>query len=531
MTRTVIKSKRIYTGLSGVPFDGYVIIEDGYISDVVPIESSQIGIKDNVIDYGDCTVMPSFHDAHLHLIVGAISEKGGFLRSANSEEEAAKMLYDLNKDKPKEKWLMGGAWDHFKWPGQKLPGRKSLDKYFPDQMVFLLNKECHGAWVNTKTLEYFNITSETPDPEFGKIFKDEKGEPTGYLHEFVYTDLLKKILADMTDEEMAGYVKAFSKKAHSLGITSVSDMQIDEICPYQIYRNLNAKDQLDIRIHYSAPFTYETKRLLEMQTEDNYARLRFSGTKDFVDGTPMGHTGLMIEPYNDRPDFYGESAIDLGYLKSKIIELDANDIRVRLHACGDDAVRVALDCFEEARKINGYRGNRHSIEHIEACSPDDIGRFAKLNVIPSVQPDHMPKYEFANHPFHKILGEERMRFSWPFNSLLSTGSTLAFGTDYPVSELTPFRGIFRAVTRLTDDNDPAGGFSPPEKMSLQDSLRAYTYGAAYVNEREDDLGTLAPGKRADITVLDRDILNTPVEKIKETNIAATYMDGEEVFVG
>lgn len=529
MKRTVMKSTNIYTGLSGVPLDGYVIMEDNHIKNVVPVNSSQVTKDDEIIDYGDCTIMPAFHDAHLHLIVGAICEKGGFLRSANTEEEAAKLLYDLNKDKPREKWLLGGAWDHFKWPDEKLPGKKTLDKYFPDQMVFLLNKECHGAWVNSKTLEYFNITADTPNPEFGEIFKDENGEPTGYLHEFVYTDLLKKILAEMSDDDMAGYVKAFSQKAHSLGITSVSDMQIDEICPYQVYRKMNEKGELNVRVHYAAPFTYDTKKLLEMQAEDQYERLRFSGTKDFVDGTPMGYTGLMIDSYSDREDFFGESAIDLNFLREKIIELDANNIRVRLHACGDGAVRVALDCFEEAQKVNGYKGNRHTIEHIEACSPDDIPRFAELNVIPSVQPDHLPKYEFPKHPFHKMLGEERMRFSWPFNSLQNMGATLALGTDYSVSELTPFRGIFRAVTRLTDDNGPIGGFSPKEKLSLQDTLSAYTFGSAYANERENDLGTLTPGKLADVIVLDRNIFETPNDKLKDINVVATYFDGNLVF--
>ena len=529
--KKILRSKKIFTGTSEKLLDGFVVLEGKRIK-AVELQSALQNYKLDEYsfhDYGDCTIMPAFHDAHVHLVIGALVESGGFLRDATSEEDAVSKLCALYANKKDAKWIVGGAWDHFKWPGHKLPTKKSLDAFFPDKPVFLMNKECHGAWVNSKTLEYFGITKDTPDPHFGEIFRDENGEPTGYLLEMASVDVLKKILAEMPKDVLGGYVSEFTKRAYSLGITSVSEMQYCGVISYDVFDMMNTANNLNTRVHFTVPITRTTEEILSLREKYSGERLRFSGVKDFVDGTPLGYTGLMIEPYSDMPNSKGHIAIDIDFLRERVIELDNQGIRIRLHACGDMAVRVCLDCFEAARKKNGNKGTRHTIEHIEVCNPVDVPRFAELDVIASVQADHMPKYDFENHPFHRILGKERMEHIWPFGSLLKSGAMLGFGTDYPVAELTPFRGLYRAVTRMTDEQKPEGGYTPSEKITLFDALRANTYGAAFVNERENDMGTLAPGKYADIAILSNDIFAVEPVEIKNTEVIATIMDGDFVF--
>ena len=233
------------------------------------------------------------------------------------------------------------------------------------------------------------------------------------------------------------------------------------------------------------------------------------------------------------PDFRSKPMIEPEVLKTRVALMAANNIKVRLHACGDAAVRLGLDAFAYAKETCKDKDLRHCIEHIESISPDDIGRFGQLNVIPSVQPDHLPKYDFDHHPFHRMIGEKRMRYSWPFRSLAEQGAVLAFGTDYPVTELNPLRGIYRAVTRLTDAGEPKDGFSPDERLSVHQSLKAYTAGSAYAAGRETETGILYPGMLADLTVLAGNPFDCALDREKMFNmkVLMTVVGGETVYGG
>ena len=239
-----------------------------------------------IFDYTNKFIMPGFHDFHVHLLAGAMAEYGGILRYANSEEEAAKMVWDKNKDRLDDELIFGGAWDHFRWPGGRLPSKESLDKYFPDTKVFLPNKEYHGAWVNSKTLEYFGITKDTPDPKDGYFARNEKGEPNGYLHETAVFDLITKIFNNCTDDEIAEYTKAYAKTANSLGITSISDVAIKNSIRESAYKLLNDQGELNIRIHFSKPMMDDLDSLLKLKETYSGDMIRFIGTKDFIDGHP-----------------------------------------------------------------------------------------------------------------------------------------------------------------------------------------------------------------------------------------------------
>lgn len=528
--KKAIRCRQIYTSVNEKLIDGYLLIEDNKIYDVIP-EDQFDDMQAEIIDYSDGFLMPAFNDYHVHMAMAAMMEYFGTIRATKDEYEAAEYLYEHNKDKDLDQWILGGAWDHFVWPDQKLPSKESLDKYFPNTPVFSLNKECHGAWLNSEALRRFGITKETPNPPNGEYFKDENGELTGYVHEGAVAPLLRKLFEEISDEEIADFTRAFAKMANSLGITSVGDLPLHGILREGAYRILRKDGDLSIRVNFSVGMMETNEKIMAMEEEFDGDIIRFNGVKDFLDGTPMGYTGYMVEPYEDRPGFVSEPIIPADIFKARVKELDKMNVKCRVHCCSDGAVRLALDAFENAGRENGFRNMRHAIEHIEHIMPEDLPRFAELGVIASVQPEHAPRTHYATHPFHHLIGEKRMRYMWAFKSLMDAGAKMAFGTDYPVVEFTPFKGLFRAVNRLTNELEPEGGYNPEEKMSVHEALRNYTYGSAYAAGRENELGTLEKGKLADIVVLGKNPFEIIHDKEQMFNmpVLMTMMDGKIVF--
>ena len=259
--------------------------------------------------------------------------------------------------------------------------------------------------------------------------------------------------------------------------------------------------------------------------------LKCGGAKGFIDRTPMGYTGYMLEGYSDNPSEKSKPLIEEKEFREIVAEFDANNVQLRMHACGDAGVRLCLDSFEEAQTINNTGNRRHCIEHIEVTTPEDILRFGPLNVIASVQPEHMPKYNFDAHPFHKILGEERMRYAWPFGTIHKEGGTLVFGSDSPVAFFAPCRGVFRAVTRLTNESTPAGGWNPKEKVKVHEALRAYTWGGAFGAGMEKKVGTLEKGKLADIAIFSDNIFERAqdLDIMFDNKAIMTVVDGRIVY--
>lgn len=533
MKRRAFRCRKIYTAVSPELIDGYVITQGNRILFVGSKEEggAWITADTELLDVREHFIMPGFHDYHVHLVSAGLLEEDGILRYTNSEEEAAEYLWKLHQNKKDKKWIMGGAWDSLLWPGQQMPTKKSLDNYFPGTPVFLLNKECHGAWVNSAALKSLGITRDTTDPPNGKYGRCEDGQPDGYLHEMAAVRMQEKIFASVSDEEISQYCKIFIKMANRNGITSLGDVAGGWPMREAAYKLLEERKELSVRIHFSLPFDEDMANILAKKKSYSSDRLICSGVKAFIDGTPQGYTGYMLEDYADQQGSKSRPMINPKDFIQQVCDFDAAGIQTRVHACGDAGVRLCLDAVEEAIRRNGKKDQRHCIEHLEVMSPQDIPRFAQLGVIASVQPEHMPKYKFNEHPFHKILGEERMKYSWPFESIRKAGGQIAFGTDCPVVDLSPFRGIFRAVTRLTNDLEPAGGWNPGERVSIHEALKAYTWGGAFAAGRERELGTLETGKLADLIVVEEDLFDYAADReaMFKMKVIMTVMDGEVVY--
>lgn len=301
-----------------------------------------------------------------------------------------------------------------------------------------------------------------------------------------------------------------------------------KIMKHEACRRLEEKGKLKERVFFAPHMEMDFDEALKLKKEYTSDKLKFLGLKGFMDGTPLGYTGYMVEPYMDKPGFRSEPLVSQEWLDAKSKECYKNDIPLRLHACGDGAVRMALDAYEAARKEYGDKDVRNTIEHIEVLHPDDLDRFAETNTIASIQPCHILMETLEGHPIFSMLPPDRVKLAWPGKSLARAGAVVAFGTDYPIVELDTVDTIYRAVKRRMEDDLPEDGWNPQEKFTLAEAIDNCTKGPAYMMRMEDKLGTLEEGKLADINVFSKNIFESE-EDIPSVKTDMTVFDGEVVY--
>jgi len=530
----IIKGNNIFTGISEETISGFVAIKEDkifYVGTNKEIELF-IGLNTNIYSYDDELIMPGFHDDHVHIIDGALYEESVKLQNTKTQKEAAAKVKEFADTRRDDPWVLGYGWYHIYWDEKNYPTKDSLDELIPDRPVFLQNEDGHGAWVNSKALEICNITKDTKDPEFGTIFRDEAGEPTGYLDELAM-ELCAKEAYKIPKEREKTLLKKFMEKANRYGVTSVNDMQplfSINIGNLENYKELEDEEQLTIRIHASTNLFESIDKIEELRIKFNSPKLKHAGLKQFIDGVSIPYTALLLEPYSDKGETKGFAIINEEELCKAVVLADKKDIPVHLHAAGDGSVRMALDCYEIARKHNNSDNARHTVEHVDNIHQNDLKRFKELNVIASMQPEHMaPTDTYEENPYIQRLGKERAQLMWPCKSLINENAVVAFGSDYPVVEINPLNGVYRAVTRLHDDNKPEGGLIPQQRVTVGEALSAYTKGSAYMVNRENEIGTLEVGKYADIVILNKDIFKIDSGQIKDTEVIMTIFDGKIVY--
>lgn len=531
----IIKSNCIFDSVKDEPFAGFVAVKDNKIQNVsedIDELDKWADFETRIYDVGDKLVVPGFHDSHTHLILAGMYKSCVNLGKARSEEEAAKILKDYCDANPTEGWIYGFNWYHVFWDVKELPNKKTLDKYFPDRPVLLINAEAHGAWVNSKALEIAGVTKETENPFGGEIAHDENGEPTGFLYESAMS-LVTKYALELSPEQETLFLKKFMEAAAELGITSVVDVQPyfgSDLGSLDTYVDLDARGELTVRITAASNLLGDLDKALENSRKYRTDKVRANMLKQFVDGVFTTHTALVCEDYEDAPGNKGTPLYELDKMEDAVKEAHKRGLWIKIHAIGDWAIKFTIDAYEKAIKEYGLNGCRHAIEHVELVPDGYLEKFRKLCLIPSVQPEHvglMPTWEGEEYRY--VLGEERAGRTWQFKSLLEQAGVLAIGSDCPVVDNNPFYAIHRGVTRLHDDMLPEGGWNPTEKLTVADVLRGYTYGSAYGIGREHELGTLEPGKFADIVVVDRNLFDIDPAEIREAKVDMTIMDGKVIF--
>jgi len=477
-------------------------------------------------------IMPGFYDSHTHIISAGMADKYPNFGSCKTEDETARAAKAYADTIPDEEWIFGFNWYHVYWGQEELPTVKSLDKYIPDRPVMLTNAEGHGVWVNSKALEICGITKDTPDPPYGEISRFENGEPSGYFYEMAI-GLIAKRAYDLDDEIEEGFIRDYMKRAATIGITGANDMLPyygNDMGKYRCFHKLDENGESTLRLHCAPNLFGDLGEVEAAAKKYSSDKFQVKLLKAFIDGVPTTYTSLMLEPFIDNPSTTGSTLSDLNLLKKAILEAHKRGMSVRLHCCGDGATHYALDCYEEALNAFGTTGARHAVEHVETTIQEDIDRVARLGVIASMQPEHLAMTDiFEENPYLIRYNERQKKYAWTIKSFMDAGAVVSFGSDCPVVTNNPFVGIYRAVTRVHNDGKPEGGWNPEQKISMEDALHAYTLNGYYGVKREHELGTLEKGKLADLIVLDQNLFAIDPERIRETNVVLTMVDGDIVY--
>ena len=525
---TIYRNGRIYTNDSSAPWAEALLVRGEQIlavgdDDEVSALADQ-GVKS--VDLEGHFVMPGFNDAHVHL--GSAGEDWLAVRlfGTQSVAELQKRLAAAVAEHQAGEWITGSGWDHTMWPEKKFPNRRQLDEVSPKNPVILTHVSGHVAVANSLALQRAGITRDTPNPAGGEIEKAATGEPTGMLKEGAAMRLVESKIPPRTDEQRRRGVELTLAEVAKNGVTSVQDNSAWE--DFLTYRNLRNDGKLTVRITEWLPFPAPLEKLEQMRRDGGTSDpwLRTGALKMVTDGALGSRTAAMLAPYSDDPKTTGILTLEPEKLRELAIERDKAGFQLNFHAIGDRANQISLDAFEAAAKANGPRDRRDRIEHAQVVAAADFPRFARLQVIASMQPSHeTTDMRWAE----QRIGPERAKGAYAWASMQKFGVRLAFGTDYDVEPINPFRGLYACVTRELPDGGPAGGWQPQEKISLDDCIRAYTSGSAYGEFMEGKKGELKAGEFADFIVLSSDLTKVAPREFTKTRVLRTVVGGRTVY--
>ncbi len=509
------------------------------------------------IDLKGRLVTPGFNDAHVHFLRGALALLSVNVEGTKSLAEAQTTVAAKVKTLKPGEWVIGRGWDHTIWK-QNFPNKADLDKIAPDNPVFLVRVDGHVAWVNSKALELAKIDKRTKNPEGGEIERDASGEATGILKETAQS-LAANLIAQPTAEQMTRGLELALEMARKHGITSVQDNSGYDTT--KVYRQFLRQNKLTVRVAEWQDFGDTLEEIKRQRAEfasfkDDPNRLKLTALKGYVDGSLGSRTASLLLPYSDDHSNSGIPRYTQEQLTKMIVERDAAGYQIALHAIGDKANRMALDGFAEARKnqnrnslevqkqqakdaqeafektktvvdfINIEPDARHRIEHAQVVNPSDFHRFAKLGIIASMQPSH----ELTDQRWAEVrLGEYRVLGAYAWHLMRSYGVHVPFGTDFPVEPITPYRTLYAAVSRMSEDGTPVGGWQPQEKMTMQEAIRCHTYESAHAEFAENIKGEIKVGMLADLVVQSKDLLTIEPQEILTTEPIYTIFNGRIVY--
>jgi predicted amidohydrolase YtcJ len=465
-------------------------------------------------------VFPGFNDAHTHLGGAGQTKLNVDLTGVKSLAEMLAKVKVFADAAPRGHWLTGGNWDHTLWLSKTLPSRQDLDKVTGDHAAFLDRIDGHISLANTAALKAAGITGATTPPQGGAIDLDANGEPTGILRESAQ-GLVSKVIPRPTQEERRRGDELAIADAVSHGITSVQDFS--DWQDFLVFEELEKEGALRIRITEWLPFKDSLPELIKMRAHHdlNDPMLHTGFLKGFMDGSLGSRTAAMKAPFSDDPNNSGLPQYTQAQLNAMAVERARAGFQLGFHAIGDKAAAMALDAYAQPGIVTTAR-NR--IEHAQVVDPVDIPRFKQLGVIASMQPNHLlTDMNWAEDR----LGPARAANSYAWKAFLDAGVPLAFGTDYPVEPVTPFRGLYAAVTRMNESGTKT--YFPENKITRGQALYAYTQGSAYAEFAEKHKGKLAPGYDADFVLVDRDLYEVDAPEILGTRVIETYVSGKESY--
>ena len=534
----ILTNGHIWTGIEASDFVEAIAITGNKITQTGSTESilALAGENSKVVDLQGKLVTAGFNDAHIHFLSGSIGITQVELSRAKSLDDVIASTEKFIQDNPDAAWITGRGWQYTFYKSG-LPDHTSMKFLDIDKPAFIRAYDGHSAYANKKALALAGISSATFFDGFGEVVKDKNGNPTGTLKESAMS-LVDKFVPPPSYEDKLNALRKGLELAASLGITSVQNASGDET-DLNLFKDLYNQNELTLR--YAAAFSVD-----ENTTEADVERfaflkdsvgfendfLRADAIKFMIDGVIESHSGAMLYPYSDLPqnskDALGSLTMPVERYQALLKIVDQKGFRIYTHAIGDRGVREALNAYELAIRVNpGDR--RHRVEHIETISPQDVGRFASLSVMASMEPNHAQP-STGEGVWEKAIGPQRLPYSFAWSTLISNGAHLVFSSDWPAAfSIDPMRGLHIAVTRTNPDGYPEGGWVPEQKIRLDQALKAYTYSGAYSSFEEAKKGLIAPGFLADIIVYSKDLFLIDPTKINDAKIILTVFDGKIIY--
>ena len=530
--------------VSAVAVSGGRVVAVGSDADLLKLKGSTT----KVVDLGGAFAMPGFNDAHTHMAEGGRQRLSVDLAGARSLAEMQQRIREYVRHAEAGAWIQGGGWDQTLWANKALPTRQELDEVTAGHPAILSRVDGHIAVANSAALAAAGIDKDTADPTGAKIDRDADGKATGILRESAATSLVYAKVPKPTLEQRRRALTLAMDDALEHGVTSVQDNSDWE--DFLALEEMEHTHALKVRVaewmDFNLPVAVLRSRRASHAADDPL--LHLTQLKGFLDGSLGSRTAAMEEPYTDDANNSGLPRYDDETLNAMAVERAAAGFQIGLHAIGDRANTMALDAFAAAEQ-SGQPANRPApprdpdaavvttdapsilpgdlrlrVEHAQVLMPEDFSRFADLGVIASMQPSHLlTDMNWAGDR----LGPERSRFAYAWHTFLDRGVTLAFGTDYPVEAINPFRGLYSAVTRKNEAGTKSFGVG--EAISLNEAIYAYTQASAFAEFREGMKGRLEPGMVADLIVVDRDITKATPQELLHSRVLRTVVNGETVY--
>jgi predicted amidohydrolase YtcJ len=528
----LVHNARIYLGNAA-----YSLIENGALA--ISEEGTIIALGDNEpmlsafpearrVDLGGKFVMPGLIDSHGHLSDLALSYTRANLVGTTSKAEVMNRLHDFEATLDEEAWLLGRGWDQNDWPEREFPTRQDLDVEFPNRPVWLERIDGHAAWGNSVALAQADRKlSGDWQPEGGAIIRDNEGQASGVFIDGAMS-LVESAVPAISPDAISAALDRAVHTLNSVGLTTIHDPGIDRDTT-ELYLEKIRRGKFPIRVYAMADGMHETMAWLceNGPINDPSGLLVMRAVKLYGDGALGSRGAALLEDYSDDPGNQGLLFASQQQLEANMRRIMQCGLQIGIHAIGDSGNRQALDAFEILIPEFPNNPGRHRIEHAQILHPLDIPRFTRLGIIAALQPTHATSdmYWAGDR-----LGEERLSGAYAWRSLLDTGVTLAFGSDFPVEEVNPMHGLYAAVTRQDMQGWPEGGWNPEQAVSRNEAIRAFTLDAAFAGFMEDQIGSLEVGKRADFIVLDRNIITVPDEEIFQIVVEQTWLDGKPVYI-
>ena len=517
-----------------------LVVRDGRVAFAGRRSEVDAAVGETTIDLGGRTVLPGLVDGHGHLMLLARARLELDLATAGSEEKIARMVEAAAVGRRPGEWISGRGWDQTRWPGGRFPTRASLDRAAPGHPVALVRVDGHATWASGAALIRAGISRDTPDPPGGRIAKDGRGEPTGLLIDLAQ-DLIRSLVPPPSEERFDEAVQTVVRECLAKGLTGAHEPGLD-LAAIASYTRLIGRGRFPFRLFAALSGKKAWAHYRERGAPESIGdgQLTVGAVKLWLDGALGSRGAALHAPYCDDPANTGLVLVPPEEVERLTREATARGFHVWVHAIGDRANTLVLDVFENVRAAGGphrrsaleqVRATRPGVaprlrvEHAQILAPADIPRFARLGVVPSMQPTHCTSdMRWAG----ERLGPERLAGAYAWRSVLDTGARIAGGSDFPVEDANPFHGLHAAVTRRPREGDDPR-WQPAQRMTRDEAVRAFTIWNARSIGREAEEGSLEPGKRADLIALSDDVFTCHEARIASITPVLTMVGGEIAY--